>query len=78
MVMTDLPILDQQPDALIDIHAVTAATSLSKASVYRLMQAGRFPRSVDLMPGGRRVAWRQNEVRAWCSQPLDWGDPVAF
>ena len=69
---------DEQTTTLLDIAAVLAATSLSKASVYRLMRAGRFPKAVELMPGGRRVGWRNFEVRAWCDEPLDWGDPITF
>lgn len=67
-----------QPDALIDIREVVRLTSLSKFSVYRLIQRGRFPASVELTPGGRRVAWRTSEVSAWCRAPLEWGEQLDF
>ena len=43
-------------DVLIDIQKVTKVTSLSKASIYRLIQAERFPKGKELLPGARRVA----------------------
>lgn len=65
-------------DGLIDIAEVLTLTSISKASVYRLMKAGRFPAAKTLMPGGRRVGWLKSDVLEWVAQPLDWGDPIAF
>ncbi len=65
-------------DALLSMPAVIAATSLSKASIYRLMRKGRFPQAKELVPGGRRVAWRRSEVMAWATDPLTWGHPVNF
>ncbi len=65
-------------DELLDIESVTAATSLSKPTIYRLMHIGRFPRAKPLTPGGRRVAWKQSEVSDWIADPLGWGDEIAF
>lgn len=45
------------------IAQVVVATSLSRATIYRLCRAGDFPRAVRLSRG--RVAWRQAEVAAW-------------
>ena len=42
---------------------VTRRTSLSKASVYRLLHAGDFPRPVKL--GARAVGWRAEEIDEW-------------
>jgi predicted DNA-binding transcriptional regulator AlpA len=63
---------------LLDIKAVVAATSLSKPTIYRLMQVGRFPKAKPLTPGGRRVAWKRSEVMAWIDDPFGWGDEIAF
>ena len=42
---------------------VTRRTSLSKASVYRLLHAGDFPQPVKL--GERAVGWRAEEIDEW-------------
>ena len=42
---------------------VTRRTSLSKASVYRLLRAGDFPQPVRL--GQRAVGWRAEEIDEW-------------
>ena len=65
-------------DALVGLDVVTSKTSLSKATIYRLMKAGRFPKARQLVPGGRRVAWKEAEVNEWADHPLDWGDPITF
>lgn len=75
--------IEQKPNpprvpTLLGIQEVTAMTSLSKGSIYRLMKTGRFPRAKALIPGGRRVAWAESDVLAWAEAPLDWGDVVAF
>ena len=50
-------------DELWSIKIVKAKTGLSRASVYKYMEQGHFPRQRHLGPG--RVAWRASEVRAW-------------
>ena len=42
---------------------VQRQTQLSKASIYRLMRASKFPRPVRLGP--RAVGWIASEVTAW-------------
>ena len=64
--------------ALLDIQAVTSATSLSKATISRLMREGRFPTAVTLTPGGRRVAWKCDEVNDWIAFPAAWPEPIDF
>ncbi|WP_082970001.1 MULTISPECIES: helix-turn-helix transcriptional regulator [Aeromonas] len=48
---------------LLKLKAVIAMTSLSKASVYRQMKAGKFPASVNVGP--RSVAWVSSEIESW-------------
>ena len=45
---------------------VIEVTGRSRASLWRDMQAGRFPRPVKIGP--RSVAWRASWVRAWMDQ----------
>lgn len=48
---------------LIRQKEVTEMTGVSRASVYKLMAVGRFPKSVSL--GERAVAWVESEVQEW-------------
>ncbi len=48
---------------LLRIGEVTRRTGLSRASVYRLMADGHFPRSVRL--SSRTTAWVLSEIDEW-------------
>ena len=48
---------------LIRISDVMQLTSLSRAHLWRLMKAGKFPAAVEL--SSRSRAWRLDEVNAW-------------
>ena len=43
-------------------------TGLSKSSIYDLMNAGTFPKTIKL--GGRSVAFVEAEVNAWMEERL--------
>ena len=51
------------PGALLRMALVVALTGLSRATLYRLMDKGEFPKSVQLSK--HSVAWRQADVAAW-------------
>jgi prophage regulatory protein len=48
---------------LLSIADVVKLTSLSKATIYRLVKAGEFPKPVTISPG--RKAWRSDEIASW-------------
>ena len=50
-------------DELWSMKIVRMKTGLSRASVYKYMALGLFPRQRHLGPG--RVAWRASDVRTW-------------
>jgi prophage regulatory protein len=50
------------------VKEVVRRTSLSRATVYRLVQAGTFPHPVTLT--GARTAWVETEVTAWMQARL--------
>ena len=50
-------------DALWSVKVVTIKTGLSRATIYKYITLGLFPRQRHLGPG--RVAWRASDVRAW-------------
>ncbi|MCQ2040306.1 AlpA family phage regulatory protein [Pseudomonas kunmingensis] len=45
-------------------------TTLSHATLWREIKAGRFPRQVRLSPG--RVGWRASDLRQWLTDPAAW------
>ncbi|MBC8674435.1 AlpA family transcriptional regulator [Aeromonas hydrophila] len=51
---------------LIKLKDVTEMTTLSKATIYRLIKQGAFPRQIPLGP--RAVAWRLSDVVTWIEQ----------
>jgi prophage regulatory protein len=47
------------------IGKVVEASSISRAYIYQLSKAGKFPKPVSLVPGGTSVAWVASEVQDW-------------
>lgn len=50
-------------DALLRMAEVTRTTGLSRATLYRMMNAGTFPQAIPLT--ATAVGWLQSEVAAW-------------
>lgn len=48
---------------LIRMKEVQRRTGLARATIYRLMKRGAFPRPVRLIT--HSVAWRQHQIDAW-------------
>jgi prophage regulatory protein len=57
--------LDSQPYQLIRIKTVIVLTALSKSYIYQLVSKGKFPKPINLVPGGSSVAWIEQEVLGW-------------
>ena len=56
-------------ERFLSLRAVLDRTSLSRSTVYRLMEAGgTFPRSVTVSAG--RVAFLESEIEAWMDARL--------
>ena len=55
-------------ERFIPLRAVLSITSFSKTHIYRLINAGKFPRQVPLGP--HRVAFVESEVDAWVNARL--------
>ncbi len=47
---------------------VKELTSLSKSTIYRLMDEGDFPKQISL--GARSVAWEKSQVEQWCHSKI--------
>jgi prophage regulatory protein len=53
------------PDYLLPRKTVEKLSGLSRASIYRLIKAGKFPAPFSLGTGA--VRWKQSDVVAWQS-----------
>ncbi|MDO6562638.1 AlpA family transcriptional regulator [Amphritea sp. 1_MG-2023] len=53
---------------LLRLPEVQKATALSRSSVYRLMNAGTFPASIQL--SAKSIAWVEEEVQNWIQQRI--------
>ena len=51
---------------LLRLPEVRTRVSISRAQIYKLMNEGRFPKSVKLTE--RTVAWRESEIDAWIEE----------
>jgi prophage regulatory protein len=59
----------QEPPRLISGREVQARTTLSRASLWRLVRDGHFPPPARL--GGNRRAWREADVTNWIDAHFD-------
>ena len=59
-----------KPPKLLRIKSVLERTELSRAYIYQLSKAGKFPRPVRLVENGTSVAWVESEVQAWIDQRI--------
>ena len=57
--------IQQSTDYLLRRKDVEQQVALSRASLYRLIQAGKFPRPLSLGTGS--VRWKQSDITAWKS-----------
>lgn len=60
---------------LIKLKDVMALTSLARATVYKYIQEGRFPKQVTL--GANCVAWVEEEVLEWVDAKIAERDAAA-
>ena len=56
-------IAQQISEILLRRKEVERLTALSRATIYRLIKAGKFPLPVEIGTGS--VRWRQTDVLAW-------------
>ena len=56
---------EQHPptDFLLPRKAVEKLAGISRATIYRMIKAGKFPRPVSIGTGA--VRWKQSDITAW-------------
>ena len=57
---------------LVKIEHVLGRCAISRATLYRMMDKGTFPRQKSLT-GGRAVAWLESEIDAWIASRISKG-----
>lgn len=60
---------NKQSIEFIRLPEVRKLTSLSTATIYRMVACGKFPKQVKL--GDRSVAWVKTELQAWGQKKID-------
>jgi prophage regulatory protein len=64
---------DKPPSKVLRCPEVVDRTGISRATIYRLMDEGKFPRSHQLSPGA--VGWSEAEIEAWITARLSDPEP---
>jgi prophage regulatory protein len=59
---------DPTPDRILRLKAVLDRTSLSRATLYRKIENGTFPRQIKLNP--RCAGWRESAINDWMRNPM--------
>jgi prophage regulatory protein len=60
---------------IIRLNEVMALIPYSRASIYRLMANGTFPKSINL--GGRSVFWVRSQIEAFIIEQIEKGQEKA-
>ncbi|WP_415069744.1 helix-turn-helix transcriptional regulator [Hyphomicrobium sp.] len=53
-------------DRLLTLRELTRATSLSRTTIYRMVEAGTLPRPIKI--GKSRIAWRASSIAFWLAE----------
>lgn len=59
---------DYSADRILRIKAVLERTGLSRATLYRKIRAGTFPRQIPIAQ--RCAGWRESAVNEWIKRPM--------
>lgn len=60
--------MSDTPDRILRLIAVLDRTGLSRSTLYRKMQAGTFPKNMQIST--RCAGWRESAVEAWMRNPM--------
>ena len=58
----------QPPDRILRLNTVLDRTGLSRATLYRKVADGTFPRQVRIAT--RCTGWRETAIREWMHNPM--------
>ena len=60
--------MSEVPDRILRIKTVLERTGLSRSTLYRRIQAGRFPAQVRIAE--RCTGWRESAINGWLRNPI--------
>ena len=60
--------MTDSPDRFLRLNAVLDLTGLSRATLYRKIEAGTFPKQIKIAT--RCAGWRQSAVNDWMRNPM--------
>lgn len=66
--MPTAPTRPDEPERILRIGEVLKRTGLSRSSLYRRIDQGRFPKQVRITD--RCIGWRQSELNGWLANPF--------
>jgi len=52
------------------VKDVVELTGISKSYIYQLADAGKFPKPINLVPGGSSKGWLASEIHEWINQRI--------
>ena len=61
---------DSVNQRMLGLNEVITITGLGKSTIYALMAEQKFPQNINLVPGGRRVAWLSEEIQDYIDQRI--------
>lgn len=56
------------PDRFLRLNTVLDRTGLSRATLYRKIQAGTFPKQIKIAE--RCCGWRDSDIEEWLKNPM--------
>lgn len=56
------------PDRILRLNTVLDRTGLSRSTLYRKIEAGTFPRQVQI--AARCAGWRESAINEWMRNPM--------
>jgi prophage regulatory protein len=62
--------MSEAPDRILRLNAVLDRTGLSRATLYRKIADGTFPRQIKLST--RCAGWRESAINGWLRSPVDY------
>lgn len=69
--MQDDAMIPEAPERILRIKAVLDRTGLSRATLYRKMRNGTFPRNIRIST--RCAGWRESAISEWMKNPMFYG-----
>lgn len=60
--------MPEPPERILRINAVLDRTGLSRATLYRKIADGSFPKQIKLST--RCAGWRESAINAWLRNPI--------